>query len=252
MLEVSIKIDGLDKVEKSIQELGRQFPVAVAKALTFTAERVKARLVSEMSTVFDRPTPYTLNSLYLKSATVSSLTSEVFLKDKMSKGPAASDWLGPEIFGGDRKAKRSEKAFQFRGVLPSGMYAMPGANAELDAYGNMSRGQIMRMLSYFKAAEMTAGYGANTSAEKKASMAKGTRSSLGITYFALTKKRGRLLPGIYSKVAGRIKPVMIFTKKPSYKPRFHFYKVGEATVNKEWPALIQERIDKELQRLALK
>jgi hypothetical protein len=251
-MEISIKVDGLDKVNGSIKELGKQFPGAVAKALTFTAERVKTRLVSEMKTVFDRPTPYTLNSLYLKSATASSLSSEVFLKDAMSKGPGAAKWLGPEIFGGDRNLKRSEKAFQFSGVLPSGMYAMPGANAELDAYGNMSRGQIMRMLSYFRSAEMTAGYSANTTAKKKAAMAKGTRSSLGITYFALKKRRGNLPPGIYSKVANRIKPVLVFTKKPSYKPRFNYYKIGEDTVNKVWPAILHERIEKEIQRLNLK
>jgi hypothetical protein len=83
-------------------------------------------------------------------------------------------------------------------------------------------------------------------------MAKGTRSSLGITYFALKKRRGNLPPGIYSKVANRIKPVLVFTKKPSYKPRFNYYKIGEDTVNKVWPAILHERIEKEIQRLNLK
>jgi hypothetical protein len=252
-MEISIKVDGLDRVDKSIKELGRQFPVAVAKALTFTAERVKARLGQEMNTVFDRPTPYTLNSLYLKTATQNDLTAAVFMKDNTSSARLPVNWLGPEIFGGDRKRKAFERALLFHGVMNTQRaYAMPGANAELDRYGNMSKGQINRMLSYFQAAENRAGYKANTSAEKKAKLAKGTRSSLGITYFAIKSQKGHLAPGIYSKVANRIKPVLIFTKKPSYKPRFHFYKIGEETVNKVWPAILHERIDKEIQRLALK
>jgi len=254
-MEISIKVDGLDKVEGSIKELGRQFPVAVAKALTFTAERVKSRLITEMQTVFDRPTPYTLKSLFLKTAYQNDLTSAVYMKETGygTLHASAVNWLAPEIFGGDRKRKRFERALLFHGIMNTQKaYAMPGANAEIDSYGNMSRGQINRMLSYFQAAERTAGSSHNTSKKKKLAMAKGTRSSLGITYFAIKSQRGHLAPGIYSKVAGRIKPVLIFTKKPSYKPRFHFYKVGEEAVHKEWPAIIHERIEKEIQRLALK
>lgn len=256
MFTVNVEIHDINKVNDSIRELGRRFPVAVAKALTFTAERVRDRLVDEMKTVFDRPTPFTLKSLYLKTATATDLTAAVFMKDKKSGatcGAIARDWLGPEIFGGYRKRKRFEKALLFHGVMNTrAAYTMPGANAEIDKYGGMSRSQINRMLSYFQAAERTAGVTRNTSAKKKAALAKGTRSSLGITYFAVKSMRGHLHPGIYSKVAGRIRPVMVFVKKPTYRSVFDFDEIGEVTANKVWPDMIHDRIEKEIQRLGLR
>jgi hypothetical protein len=39
----------------------RQIPFATVLALTETAKLVKARLEDEMRSVFDRPTPYTMN-----------------------------------------------------------------------------------------------------------------------------------------------------------------------------------------------
>ncbi len=62
-----------------------QLPFATAKALTLTGQKVKAGITSAMQRSFSNPTPYTLNSVYLKPATKTNLVAEVELKNWASK-----------------------------------------------------------------------------------------------------------------------------------------------------------------------
>lgn len=241
-MEIGCKITGLTNIQKSLKAIGDDLPFAMAKALTRTAVAVKPAVINKMKTVFDRPTPYTLNSLYVRSATKEKLESWVYLKDEKGKGGIeAHKYLGPEIFGGDRNHKRFEKALQYAGVLPKNMFAVPGAAAEIDRYGNMNSGQIVKLLSYFKAFKEI-GFRANITDKRKLKMAKGIKtkkaSYLGISYFALQRRKNNLLPGIYQKVSyangKKIKPVLIFVKKPIYNGVFAFYDIIEEEVNKRW------------------
>ncbi|WP_395371479.1 hypothetical protein [Komagataeibacter diospyri] len=59
-------------------------------------------------------------------------------------GTAAYDYLRPEIFGGPRPMKKSEKALR---PIVGDQYWVPGRGAPLDAYGNIQRGEIVRILS---------------------------------------------------------------------------------------------------------
>src|SRR3546814_6873764 len=71
--------------------------------------------------------------------------------------------------------------------LPGDQYAFPAAGAELDAYGNMSRGQVVRLLSYLQAFGEQ-GYRANATARSRARTAKVSKASgyktiNGVQYF---------------------------------------------------------------------
>lgn len=242
-MEIGYKVTGLTGIQKSLELIGNDLSFAMAKALTKTAYAVKPKVVDKMKTVFDRPTPYSLNSLWVSPATKDRLESTIKLKDEKDKGGTeAHKYLGPEIFGGDRNLKRFEIALQYAGVLPKNMFIVPGAGAEIDRYGNMNNGQIIKILSYFKAFEMTLGRRANITDKRKAKMAKGIKnrrvSNLGISYFSLQNRKNGLPPGIYQKVSyansKKIKPVMIFVKKPMYNGIFAFYDIIEEEVNKRW------------------
>lgn len=228
-----IKIDVRADISKAIAKLSSiakdQVPYATARALTATAKIVQKNLKSEMERAFDRPTRYTLNSLYTKSATKTNLEARVWLKDDAGKGTRATDYLSPEIYGGQRKLKRFERALNAYGLLPSGMNAVPGSAAKIDQYGNMSRGQIMQILSALGTAEIRSGYSANrtkTSGKKRAQ-------------FFVGKPGDKAPLGVWQRFGfaqgSAVKPVIIFVKKVAYSKRFKFFEVGHATIKREFP-----------------
>ncbi|QYY30319.1 hypothetical protein K2O51_23400 [Cupriavidus pinatubonensis] len=225
--------------------LGRQLPYALRVALNKTAELAKQRLVSEMAQRFDRATPYTLNSIRISYASKDRLEAKVWVKDEAGKGTPAERYLGPEVIGGQRRQKRYERSLQAAGVLPSGMYTVTGRAAQLDAFGNLSRGQIVQLLSYFRAFGEQ-GYRANMTDKRRANLLKGKPSQgvRGFSYFALARQEGKLPPGIYQRVAystaesGRIahlqrggaKPVLLFVRHAAYRPIFPFFDLVRETV----------------------
>jgi hypothetical protein len=248
-MEFRIITHGIDDIINELDAMHKnQVPFATSKALNKTAQAVKANLVSEMANVFDRPTPYTLRSLYVKPSTKKNLQAVVWLKDSYDQGIPATKYLWPEIFGGGRDLKRFEEALRRTGVLPNGMIIVPprfGAPETLDAYGNIKRSLIVQMLSYFSAFGQQ-GYKANINEKRKARLAKGTKKTQGFEYFVSGGKRTitstgkpqHLPPGIYRRSTGYwsawgspIKPIFMFVKKPLYPKRLPFFETGKKTIN---------------------
>lgn len=197
-------------------------PFVTAYALTKTASDIKNELVTVMARVFDRPTRFTLNSLYLKTATKTDLSAAVLFKDDAGSIPA-NRYLGPEVDGGHRVHKSHELRLIRAGLMRSDQYAVPGAGAKLDQYGNISGGEIERILSQVGAAEQFAGYKANAT---KRSLARAKRKGVG-RYFAISG-HGRLPDGIYLRRAAQsIVPVIMFVRRPSYRKRLPFYETAK-------------------------
>ncbi|KAF0115597.1 MAG: hypothetical protein FD149_1556 [Rhodospirillaceae bacterium] len=206
-------------------------------ALSRVAGEVKRGLVEEMRRSFDRPTPYTLNALRVKPATRQSMASLVLLKEFAGKGTPAHKFLSPSVEGGPRRLKRMEKALQRVGVLPAGRFIVPGWRADLDAYGNMSRGQIVKILSYFRAfPEM--GYRAN----RPRSGEGGSRSRERYMVFTAG---GRLKPvGVYKLVPGSalLLPILKFIPSPDYVPRLDWWGVRERVVETRFAPLFDQAL----------
>jgi len=234
-MEIKVELKGVDEVIKSLSDFEKQqLPFATAKALTKTGQEVKDGLISEMEKVFDRPTPYTLNSLMLRPATKQTLTAYVWLKDFAGKGTPAVKYLWAQVMGGSRRVKRFESALQRIGVLPRDMFITPGQGADLDQYGNLSRGQIVQVLSYFQALGEQ-GYKANMTDKGRARLKKGgKKTGRGFEYF-VPLSGSRLAPGIYKRIGfafgSAIKPIYMFVKKPIYTKRFRFFEVGQKIID---------------------
>jgi hypothetical protein len=209
-----------------------QMPFAVSLALNRTAQDVKQALVSEIGRVFDRPNPFTLNSVRIRPATKRKLEVEIWLKDDMEGGIAPSHYLAPQVFGGERKLKRFERALLARRLLPPGMFVVPGAGAKLDSYGNISRGQIVQILSALGAAEMTAGYSANRTARSM------KRRGALPEYFVGRPAGGKGPLGVWQRFSfahgGAIKPIMIFVRKPTYRARLDVYGTIEEAAQRQF------------------
>lgn len=201
----------------------KQIPFAAALALTRTAQGVKEVLVTSMRTVFDRPTPYTLNSLRVFPATKEKLVARVWMKDESVKAEPATRWLTPEIYGGDRRTKRVERQLRERGILPEGKYVVPGAGAKLDKYGNMNRGQVTKALSGIGGYTQQ-GYDANAT-DSARSVKKGNYRR----YFVMHGPDRQPI-GIAERTAkGKdgLAMILAFVSKPTYRKTFDFYQIAQ-------------------------
>lgn len=229
---LKFRVDSKD-VQKAIRDLAAEdAPFVTAYALTKTAQDIKSAEVRSMSSVFDRPTKFTLNSLFVKPATKTDLTAEVFFKDGFGSIPAWR-YLGPQVEGGPRRHKAHELRLIKAGHMKPDEFAVPGAGVKLDAYGNISGSLIERILSQVQAAEQFSGYAANATAK---SLKRAKKRKTG-RYFVLRPdgagRAGRnVAPGIYFRASVRdVVPVIMFVRAPKYQKRFPFYEVARATVD---------------------
>jgi hypothetical protein len=212
------KVNGIDDAIKSLDALEReQLPFALALTATWTAQDVQTAEKKLISNVFDNPNRYTKNSVYIKSATKSNPVAAVWLKDEWAtaKGGNAAEYLSPHIFGGPRKTKRFEKAMQRRGLLRAGQFTVPAKPAKRDRFGNISRGQIGKMLSNI---------GAQHDQQQN--------SKRGISYFLFENNDGSL-SGVWQRTPNGIMPFLLFVDKaPQYQKRFRFFEMALRTMNK--------------------
>ena len=224
----------------------RVMPYAAATALTRTASALaKTVLPAEMQRVFDRPNRYTLGSLRAIGARRDKLTAAVWVKDDApNNGTRPEDYLLPNVASGPRNEKRFERAMRYAGLLPSGWRAVPGQGAPLDAFGNLRRGEIQRIL--------TATRTAFDPAQRKTASARSQKNAKNAPYFGVTptvgrfvggeyrESRSRLTPGVYRRQGRSIKPVLIFTKtQPRYRQLLDFVGIAERYTLEQFPAEYQ-------------
>lgn len=236
-----------------LSELGRQAAGVANTVLTRTARDVQAAIKDEMRTSFDRPTAYALNGTFLKTSTKASLEASVSVKDNpWGKGTPADRFLLPQIYGGERRHKGSERLLQVNGLMPAGSYLVPAAGAQLDGNGNIRRSQITQILSQLK---VQRGSGHESRAQDSA-RSRRTIARQGVTYFALPNGNRGLLPGVYLKrrfgFGTAIRPVFIFVSKVQYQPRLKFHEVGQATIDARFPVHFETEMQKALQTARLR
>ena len=213
-------------IRELIAELGamaqEQIPYATALTITSLAGKVQAAETGTIASVFDRPTPYAINSIFKTSATKTKLTAKVWLKDRSatSKGNAATDYLAPQILGGTRNQKPFEYWLTRAAILPAGWVTVPGRGATINQYGNISQGQITQILSAMNATPDTYQ----------------NSRRLGRVYVILWKPGTHIVDGIYKMVGGQPQCVLKFVRQANYKPLFKFYEVAETVIEREWEA----------------
>ncbi len=236
-----VSINVSNDVDKAIKLLDvvrlKQLPFATSLAINNTAKKVKESQQKEMRDVFDRPNQFTLNSLFIKPATKQNLTALVGLKDTAFKGTPAAKYLASEISGGERRLKGHEVALRSAGILPAGMFAVPGEAAQMDSYGNMERRQIVQILSYFRA-NKDVGVTSNSTDKTRGRLKKDTNTRRGVVYFVGSPGDGSAPLGVwqrtYSGLGVALRPILIFVDGANYEPIYDFKFVAENTVSKEF------------------
>lgn len=244
-MRVTVRAD-VAGTRQDLRATEKQLRFATARALTRTAQDIRAAEYEAMPRVFDRPARYTLNSLFLSPARREKLEARVWVKDKSGKGTAAMNYLGPQIYGGSRNQKRFEKALESAGIMPKGWFAVPRGGARLDAYGNMSRGQIVQLLSALRAFAQV-GYLANVTERSRARNRKSRDYFVsGPVQAAKAANGGRLPFGVYERKGRGIKTVLLFVPRVTYRVRFPFFRIGETTYSRTWERNMRESLDNAL------
>ena len=229
-MQLTVTFDARELTQGLERLFGQEVRTATMVAITRTAWDIKGTMQAQMPSIFNAPTPYTLrNSIFVKGATRSNLTATVGVTDNVFKGTPAIRFLGPEIYGGKRGHKGFEARLQAGGKMPPGMYAVPATRLPKDAYGNVSRGLLQKILSDVGAQRDVLQRSTATSKGKR----KRSRTKFARYYFSTWPTNARtahLKPGIYERVLygdkSTLQPAMIFTSAPHYRPRFKFFDIA--------------------------
>jgi len=229
---------GLDEAFAALERLQGNLPQkALADALNHTANTARINLRAEMLSVFDRPTPFTLNSIRILHAKGSRLEAALWVKDEKdgaSKGFAPEDWVKPNVFGGERELKKSETMLRAKGILPNGRFIVPGKGARLDQYGNMSRGHMTQILSGLSAYSLSGS--SHNATDSKRSARKGHAQAFYVA------KRGKTPIGIMERRGENAVMVLAFVKQPQYRKRFDFSRVVSETSEREFETHLNKAI----------
>jgi hypothetical protein len=252
-VKLTVQQFGLPEAQQLTRELfsSRRANAAFASALTGVAVDVRDAVQQQLPVVFDRPTPYTLNSLFVKPARADRLEAEAFFKDELGTsklGRPATKYLLPEVEGGQRGVKAFERAMQLAGYLPAGHYAVPAAGARRDAYGNVSPGQLIQILSQLRVT-LTAGHTRNMPFDARKQIAAQRRA--GGRFFVVRVGDKGPTPGIYQREFGgqNIAPVFIFVTRAQYSRRLDFYGIAKRISERNFPTHLDRAFSAHLARL---
>lgn len=256
----------VSQIRTALRRVQKGQVTSFIQALNKTALEIRDAERLEMLKVFDRPTRYTLNSTYVKYATYADVTSHVAIKNP--KGLIGQyHYLIPQVEGGNRVQKRFEYLLRRRGILGTNEVTVPVLNSPLvrkDAYGNMSSGQIVQILSQLNSFYL-AGSSQNETAALKSKRESGVNQ---IRYFVARKGESRqgkhswkngnkvqhLRSGIWARfrhtkgIAPIVHPIMWIVPKATYKKRFDFYGVAGRVAEEMFQKKFDEQYDKFVKR----
>jgi len=143
---LDIAIEGLDDVRRFTATLAGQMPYASMLALNRTAYKVREIAKTRVQTVFDRPTPFTVEGALYEKATKTKLRSRFFFRDEGHVGGDVATYMATQIEGGQRPQKRAEKLLERIGVLRPGEVIAP-IGIPLNQYGNVPGSQWSKMIT---------------------------------------------------------------------------------------------------------
>lgn len=259
---------------RRLEQHPKQQAFAAMRALNDAAFAARRAEQVAMRAVFDRPTPYVLNSVLVRQASRDKLVASVYVDFfGPGKAPPPERVLQAEVFGGARALKRAERRLQAVGLLPPGMAMVPtrqllSDTSKVDAYGNVRGTFIRRLLSYFQAFR-EAGYQGNMSAATRKRLARRGRGDggfariNGVEYFVSRGKgtwfgargwrggRAQHLPaGIWQRRGTHgsdIQPLFLFVRLPSYAVRLRFHDVAERAVERTFRAAFARHLQRALE-----
>ncbi len=208
-----------------------------AVAMTRSAKAAQAEIRKRTPDYIDNPTPWTLNSTFVKPATPERLATTVGFKDYSSSGTPAAKYLQLQAAGGRARPKGYENLLRRSGVLRAGEFAIPtGAYPlRLNQYGNVSGAQYVQVLSRLNSLREAGSMGNRTNSTRSRA-ARAERD-----YFVATINGHR---AIWARRGGRsVVPVFnIVSTAPKYSPRFPVRNMLQSSFAKAFPVELRRAV----------
>ena len=247
----------INEVRAALAGISEELPRMMRNAINDTAFKVREAEQAELRRALDRPTPWTIRTIYVTKATKERLSAVVGPTDHFTRGGFSynqTPWervIAHHVYGGPRQHKAFERRLHAAGILPAGWFAVPGPGARLNQYGNISPGEIVQILTWVNAMGMYAGD--NTNRRDRQTRRRNAMDRRGEGYFAAIPGRPltrHLHPGIYKRYSRQrsIAPVMLFVSSVNYRQRVEWFEVGERTVQQHYPVFFSREFDLAVQR----
>lgn len=246
MLTISTNVA---EVQRELQALARtRFPGAIKGVVNALAKEIWAHERQQMPTVFDRPTPFVLNSVrVLNWATTAKPYAEIGVETRVGRrDKAAEHALEPHIpgYSNVRAEKQSEFWLKRNGFMRPGEFLVPSRTMPRDRYGNVRGSTMQKMLADVGAFRTAQGFDATTG-DKKARYVFGTVNGRKGKVRGIWQVQG----GRKNMAAGRWKLMMLVVKQaPLYRKRFDFHGIGQRYATANLARLSREYVARALQR----
>lgn len=217
---LDLKMQNLPDVRRELKGFEKQIPFAMALGLTRTAKAVEVDLRQTMERVFNNPKPFTVKSTYTTPARKQQLQAVVGLKDSISKGTSAAQYLQPQIGGGKREPKRFERSSSFKKRLKRGQYLVPGRDANLNKFGNLTLAVIKKVSEDLKTQDLAA-----------------SLTSRGNNrYFWMGDK------GVFYRQGKKLRSLLVTVDGATYRRKFDFQRSTEEAVKRNYGPEMQRAI----------
>lgn len=226
-MRLDVSLFGDKELNHFLRGFENQIPFATAMALTHLAQDIRQAEKGHLRGALDRPTPYTVNAVRIRPATKRSLEAYIWLLDEAPKGTPPVKYLRPLIAGGQREPKRFERALRRAGVLPASLHTVPGRDARLNRFGNLTAGTYTKILS-----DLQASPDEFQNAPIRARKQRGGKGKYSRRHFVLF--RGSHPIGVYQRTGKRtLKSILHFARDtPTYRQQIDFVGVALKVVER--------------------
>jgi len=236
VIALKIEIDPNGVFDRQLTELEKtQLPFAAIQATNAVAAQIHYQWRDVAGKVFDRPTNFTRTAALYKKATKAKPVAEVFIRDEAFKGVPPAKYLQAQVFGGSRAQKGIEKRLSAAGILPAGLFIVPGKGAKLDASGNIPLSQINAIKSQLQVQYDPT---SNESAASRGRRQKRESKARRTDYFAVVTPKGGLKPGVYQRIktgfGNGVATIMRFVRQPKYRQRYDILKMAQTIFDRRW------------------
>lgn len=246
MIALKFNVDPNKVFERQLTELERsQIPFAMSKTLNEVAAQIHYQWREVAGRVFSNPVQFTRTAALFKKGSKAKPEVSIYIRDEAPRGVSPEKYLNAQVTGGARRQKGIERRLSAAGILPAGWFVVPGSGAKLDVHGNIPRSQINAIKSQLRIHQDA--YTNESPASRDRRKKREDKQNRG-DYFAVSKARGGLKPGVYQRINsafGRgVVPIMRFVQRVLYRKRYDIFKMAQAVLDRRLPVVFKATLEK--------
>lgn len=238
---INIRLD-TKQLRRDLAELrGRSIPRAMSNVVNRLAYNSRLKIQDEMKVKFRNPTAWTLGMFAVIPAKPGQARAAIVTKDLTGSykgGTAAARYLSPEVFGGERELKPSEKLLS---SISEGQEWVPGRDAPLNSNGNIRLSEIVKIL---------ADLGKLKSGPRRRSKGGKSIQATGQYFVARDAGTGKAV-GIYKRTGkgkGFLEILRFIPTNARYRPSLPAQRIVDDLISRRARRYVEEELEKSAQK----